>query len=333
MTFRKRLFQLFIILNVVIALLMSYSFFSYLKSQSEQVSVSPMRNTGEKFTFKFHLENNTTKNQKCIFIPANFTIYDFDKSVYSKFHCVPVHILNGFSPICVHKLRDNVEQSIREIEQEQSALEDFERILRNNAEYDVINIGVHLGLYSLLAAKLRRLVFAVEPMEFNVKVFHQTVIINRIETLVTLVGGRPLSDDYKTIHMTAFNNGMASWIKYSIYSNRPRKNHVIATETAKTILMDDLLNAVPFYKAIMAINIDGNEATVIKRGQRFIDCLDIAYIFMKWTNMMLNDQKFIIDFFSYRNYVAHASTSDFRELPIDSFYKWPPNIVWKKDKK
>lgn len=331
MPFRKRLFQLFIILNIVIAVLISYPFYSYLKSQFEQVSVSPIRNTGEKFTFKFHLENNTTQNLKCTFIPANFTVYDFDKSVYSKFHCMPVNILNGFSPVCIHKLSDNVEQSIREIEQEQSALEDFERILRNNAEYDVIDIGIHLGLYSLLAAKLRRLVFAVEPMKFNVKVFHQTVIINRIETLVTLVGGRPLSDDYKTIHMTAFNNGIASWIKYSVHRYKPRKNNVIATETAETILMDDLLNAVPFYKAIMVINIDGNEATVIKRGQRFIDCLDIAYIFMKWANLLINDKKFIVDFFSYRNYVAHASTSDFRELSLVSFYKWPPNIVWKKD--
>ena len=334
MYLRKRFIQSLLI--CILFLVLSYSYSRYTIEDDEPIQDFDelIRISKEKSKSDVRFENEIERKEFCKYRSANFAIYDFDQSLYPYIHCIPMHTFNGIVPICVQEhFNKHIIQHIKMSRNKASVLEDFEQVLVNNPGYDVIDIGAKIGMYSLLSANQKRLVLAVEPMYINAKIFHQTVILNRMETLVTLVAGRPLSDNYRRMNLLAISNDSASWIKYSTNNVKPQyHNDVVETQLSDTLMLDDLLNALTFRRAIMLLNVDGNEASVVKGGQKFFECLEIPYVFMEWSSSFMNDKLFLFDFFSRRSYTPYVYASDTEVLTLNIFDDWPLNIVWKKNR-
>ena len=61
----------------------------------------------------------------------------------------------------------------------------FQNLLFQNPELGVIDIGAHVGQYSLLAASMRRPVVAVEPYPPSLRRLHRAISINNVDKQVT----------------------------------------------------------------------------------------------------------------------------------------------------
>lgn len=63
----------------------------------------------------------------------------------------------------------------------------FVDFLKKNKDYLVIDVGSHIGLYTLTAAKLGHRVISVEPFEPNNLRLHKAASIERLQNRITLI--------------------------------------------------------------------------------------------------------------------------------------------------
>lgn len=259
-------------------------------------------------------------------------ILKYSQQIHPPVQCIPFNTVRGKIPICVHENpNEYITGIIRKTGNwEKGISQSLQNILAVNPDYAVVDIGANLGMYSLLAANLKRPALAIEAMGINIEKFHQSIVINHFEKLITLVT-RPLSDKYETIQLTAgvSNLGMSrllNWGQNMAGLDKDRYN----TESKTTVLLDDLIDLMPRKKAVVVIDVEGNEGRIIRGGQKFFDSIHISHVFMEWNLLNRLDQQYLVAFFSKRNYKPYNSPSFTSELAVSKSASWPANIYWKK---
>jgi hypothetical protein len=108
----------------------------------------------------------------------------------------------------------------------------------------------------------------------------------------------------------------------------------------QTILMDDIVPYVPFKKAIMKIDIEGQEHKAFVHCKALMDSIDFPYIFMEWQIVRsFNDTGIVEDYYLTEKLIDVLSeygytpfdTLTFRRTPKlrrENWGKWPKDIIW-----
>ena len=259
-------------------------------------------------------------------------VLNYNEQIYPPVQCVPFSTVRGKIPICVHdNPNEFITKKIRITSNwERRISQSVQNILINNPDFAIVDIGSNLGMFSLLAANLRKPSLAVEAMDINIKKFHQSIVINHFEKLITLVT-RPLSDKHETLQLTAgvLNLGMSRLLNAGQNLKRLGTKRYYA-KNKTTLMLDELIDLMPLKKAIMVIDVEGNEGKVIRGGQKFFDAIFISHIFMEWNLLKKNDRTFLVDFLSKRGYKPYSSASFTSELIPSQNGAWPPNVFWEK---
>ncbi len=139
----------------------------------------------------------------------------------------------------------------------------YDRFYKMREDDVVIDIGAHVGVFSLKAAKRARTVVAIEPHPFNYRLLLRNIASNRLRNIIPM--NLALSD----------YNGIAK-----LYIRNDSGNHTIKKEIVlsphryvevevKTLdrLMDELkLSRVSFIK----IDAEGAELDILKGGKRLL---------------------------------------------------------------
>jgi len=108
-----------------------------------------------------------------------------------------------------------------------------------------------------------------------------------------------------------------------------------------TIVLDDLVDVIPFSQAVLKIDIQGSEHVAFQCAKRLFDSVHFTHIFMEWEIMR--------DFFVHSNHTSHdkllveqmiSFLLDFQFVPYKLVFdgaepldpkrwgSWPINIVW-----
>lgn len=243
-------------------------------------------------------------------------------------HCVPYSTMRGKIPICIHENRETITNAILKTgvwEKEHG--DSIQRILYENPDYGLIDIGTNLGMFSLLAANLKRPVLAVEALDINIDKLHQSVVINRFEEYITLVT-KPLSDKHETVKfiVSRVNLGMTMLIQ----KQAPKMRGVLHYENKTALTLDDLIILMPRKKAVMVMDVEGNEGKVLRGGFGFFDAINITHVLMEWIHLPLKEREYVLDFFAKRGYVPYNSPKFKTELDTSKFNRWGYNVFWKK---
>ncbi|RNA25838.1 hypothetical protein BpHYR1_020932 [Brachionus plicatilis] len=155
------------------------------------------------------------------------------KEKYDSFNCVNLLEIYISPILCIHnKEIDITSQKIsRDGIKEKNIIEFFLDHLLLNTESLFIDIGSHVGLYSMFAAKLGRDVVAVEAFSENIFRFHKAANLNNVIEKITLL-----------------NNAISD------------------KKGLTTIILDDLIDVLPkqpngkgYKKAVLKIDIEGYE--------------------------------------------------------------------------
>ena len=120
----------------------------------------------------------------------------------------------------------------------------FQKALRNYPNADVIDLGAHIGFHTLLAAKLRHRVLAVEPVSSSLRRIHHAALLSGVRKNITL------------FHNAIYNSRTYAWLRQP-HGNIGGTSIVIADsyatnerEAVRTILTDDLF---PFIQQRIAL--------------------------------------------------------------------------------
>lgn len=213
----------------------------------------------------------------------------------------------------------------------------------DNPETLIIDIGAHVGQYTLFAAKLGRKVLTIEPFYPNILRIHKAISIEKAQNKITLIQNAISNkrNELKKLYKNQRNVG-----GQSLYPNKDDTFIKDAKDEylVETILLDDIIDHIPFrnverkekfQKAIIKIDIEGFEPFAFEHAQKLFTILDIEIVFMEWMNLPLLTKEYnriesMIKFFTSRNYRPFD-----KSLLLDLHNwnnSWPGDITWKKVK-
>ena len=250
--------------------------------------------------------------------------------------------------ICLHPLNDIAASAAirRQDAPENYNIEAIVSELSSDALMGFIDIGANIGYYSLKIAKMGYRVIAVEPIAENFHRFHNSIKLNSLGDRITLVTNplsnvrqdvllkfKPSNPADSRVHLQqAFINGVT----------KCKNPCPMNTATARAVLLDDLLDVIPFQRAVMKIDVQSHEHRVLQKAELFLATIDVTLIVCEWILIKQfygqhNEEESIVEemlrllkSFHYRPY-GNASYES--ELDMTKWNKWPYDVFWKKIKR
>ena len=203
--------------------------------------------------------------------------------------------------------------------------------LNDDPELAFIDIGANIGQFALVAASLRRKVIAVEALKRHVLMIGRAVVMNRYQNRVNIVHDA-LSDTYRNVTLATFSGNLGRTQVRDLKFNAT----VPASDQVPTILMDDLVNLVDFRRAIMKIDIEGQEVPALSHSLQLFAKVDIPLIIMEWwgayrfykTGEQRTIVMLLISFFKTNGYGVYNRNLEM--LNISRSHTWPNEIIWKR---
>ena len=193
-----------------------------------------------------------------------------------------------------------------------------------------IDIGSNVGQFSLVAAAMGRKVLAVEALGVHARMLARASIMNSYQNQIKIVHNA-LSNSYRTVSLVTHpgNMGMTR-----IKTNQGN-DFIAAAEGVPTILADDLASVAHFERAIMKIDIEGQEVPALSHCSQLFDQVDIPFIFMEWwggsehlytsaEDVAMVQQLFA--FFNTRGYKVYNTGK--KPLSLDQWNTWPFEVLW-----
>ena len=261
-------------------------------------------------------------------------VINYDRLPPDDFPCVKLKVDN--TPyICVYNQTEDDQFVSHSIITRGTWEEDFVNMsvamLKADPELAFIDIGSNIGQFSLVAASMGRKVVAVDELKRHTLMLGRAVVMNDYQHLVRIVHNA-LSHTYRNIYLVAFqgNPGMTR-MKTAKYASMP------VAEEVPTILMDDLVNVVDFRRAIMKIDIEGQEVAALLHSVQLFNKVDIPVIIMEWwggsENLYQTGQeramvRILITFLKTQGYKLYGRK--LRTLDMNKWRQWPMEIIWKK---
>ncbi|XP_067677727.1 uncharacterized protein [Haliotis asinina] len=266
--------------------------------------------------------------------PHSLDKYNLDKRYGWDYRCVFLRVPMKQQPmICINdpELDKPVSSSLAETGlYEGKMLGFFLEILYSDITLQAVDLGANLGLYSIAAAAIARPVLAVEPNPHNVHPFHKSVKMNRFQKYVTLVTNC-LSDRYKLVQLIYNKMGNLGDTKTVEVTESMLNNDIVSVEdVVRTVQMDDLIQAMTFKRAVVKVDIQGDEVRMFRGAQRFFKAVHVRYVLMHWYYM--DDPKgydYIYRFLKDRNYLPNYSPHG-RVISEEAMKEDQSIVVWIK---
>ena len=211
----------------------------------------------------------------------------------------------------------------------------LESELKKDPELGFIDIGSNVGQFSVVAAAMGRKVLSVEALQAHVRMLARAAVRNGFQDRMKIVHNAA-SDSYRTVSLVTppGNMGMTR-----IKTNQGQ-GYVAVAEGVPTILLDDLASVVHFRRAIMKLDIEGEEVPALSHSSKLFDAVDIPLVFMEWWGgekpyelyrspeqvAMVNT---VLEFLTARGYRVYDTAK--RPSSLDQWKKWPFEVLWIKD--
>lgn len=184
--------------------------------------------------------------------------------------------------ICVYNAEDDTPVSAELISTgnwQPSVTKLFQRAMRNYPSCDVIDLGAHIGFYTLLAAKTNHRVLAVEPVLSSLRRIHHAALLSGLRRNITL------------FHHAIYNDRTEAWLRQpmgniggsTIVINDSEETE--GAESVKTVLLNDLFPYIQRRIVIIKIDIGGFECRAISSATQLFSGAHMPYIFMAWKTM------------------------------------------------
>ncbi|KAK6167556.1 hypothetical protein SNE40_021555 [Patella caerulea] len=200
--------------------------------------------------------------------------------------------------------------------------------MAEDKDLNLLDIGSHIGQFSLMAARMGRMAIAVDPLLENVLRLCNSIELNNYKSLVK-VFYVALSDSRKKVSFVR-NTGNIGGTR--IKSVNKTTGTSFNPNIIDTVFLDDILPFIPFNRAFIKMDVEAHENNVLKGSNNLFATLDIPFVLMEWMQHINNPTSAneIINFMNLRNYKAYLVNTTNKLLEFKDYKKWPVNVLWKK---
>ena len=267
-------------------------------------------------------------------------IYNASRPYTAEFECVPTKTKPS-TTVCLYSEFEDIyiSHDLKYTGQwEPHVLKDFQQILNRNPELGVIDLGANIGYYTMLAAKMGHRVVALEPYFPSIYRLHRALQMENLSEKVTVVHNAVADKRVMgTIRRSGDNQGdtRVDMQYHDCVGFCPPPVH--------TILLDDLLEVIPFNYTILKVDIQGYECQAFSHSEKLFNSLDIPYILMEWGLMgehyqsdnhtsaeKYRIQELIKAMFD-QNYRPYSHSAEgYEPLNPHKWHEWPFDIIWQQ---
>ncbi|XP_071096826.1 uncharacterized protein [Haliotis cracherodii] len=244
---------------------------------------------------------------------------------------------SGDSPIFLHDIKDDIwisgyiaKTGLWEPQNLNVILEQ----LRLDSKMGFIDLGSHVGAFSLSVAKAGRQVVSVDPLPSNIRNLCQSVEYGQLSAQITLLFNA-LSNTRQgvTFSFTPGNiaateirkSGNSEDMSVSGFCRRPLISH--------SVTLDDILPFVKFDKAFMKIDVESMEFEVISGGRKLFNQIDVRGILMEWEHTKDSPKApKLINLLQGMGYRAFSPFDQGHQLLVNDYKNWTYDVIWLKHK-
>lgn len=218
---------------------------------------------------------------------------------------------------------DGLKLSIRGFHDEEEAM-----MVKNNIKRDeiVVDLGAHIGYYTLMMAKLvgqNGKVFAFEPEPRNLKLLYKNIEVNSYRNIEVV----PKAVSDINGECTLFV-GQESFGANKIF--KPKKTDTQEFEEIKTrtIRLDDYFEGLGFLKKISFIKMDieGSEVRALQGMKNILESNENLKIFTEINRDALEDNNSnfrnmleLLGKYNFKFYISNKKKSEWRKIEIHNF--------------
>lgn len=218
---------------------------------------------------------------------------------------------------------DGLRLSIRGTHNEEEAM-----MVRNNIKKDeiVVDLGAHIGYYTLMMAKLvgqNGKVFAFEPEPRNLELLHKNIEVNSYKNIEVIPKAVSDIDGVCTLFV-----GQESFGANKIFKPKKTDTQKFDEIKTKTIRLDDYFKEIGFLKKISFIKMDieGSEVRALQGMKNILELNENLKIFTEINRDALEDNNSnfknmleLLNEYDFKFYVPDKKESEWEKVEIDSF--------------
>jgi len=139
----------------------------------------------------------------------------------------------------------------------------YDRFYRMQSDDIVVDIGAHVGLFTLKVAKSVKLVLAVEPHPFNYRLLTMNIALSKLENVIPV---KLALSSYSGKAKLYLRSTATHTLKDQIFGLESGETLEVWVETLDRLIDELRLNKVTFVK----IDVEGAELDVLKGSQRVL---------------------------------------------------------------
>lgn len=245
--------------------------------------------------------------------------------------CIPLQTLTSVVKLCTHPLSEDYGISsslLQRASWEFTVARDVQVALLKEPTAGLIDIGAGVGVFSILAASLKRPVVAVEPYMPHIRLLQQSIAVNHLQGYIGLICNA-VSDIHETLEAEPVPGHLTQviWNYVPDESTQYRGENIV-----ETITLDDLMEVINLTSAVLKLDVPKYDNKILGAASRLFGRINITYVFMHWSGRPQLDLQGIADFFVKRNYRALERLNG-KELNVTTLYHSDiANVVWEKTK-
>ncbi|OWF40118.1 hypothetical protein KP79_PYT05916 [Mizuhopecten yessoensis] len=188
-----------------------------------------------------------------------------------------------------------------------------------------IDIGAHLGVFSIPAAFTGTHVIAIDCVKESLKRLCASVKRNKLLDRVTLIHNAVWRDNrYATLKVSPKNAG---GVKVETV-HEVRKPRGKTREMVPTITLDNLLEMFNFSNVVIKMSVEGDELTILQGAKRFFSIVRVDYLIIEFTNhrrkLSALQMRSLLHSYGMEPMVSDAM------LKEKTYVRWPSTVVWRR---
>ncbi|XP_052271530.1 uncharacterized protein LOC127872239 [Dreissena polymorpha] len=194
--------------------------------------------------------------------------------------CVLLKTHHGNAPICIHDLADDEIISGRLAKDgvwEGNYLYIIGSILSREPNIEVLDLGCNIGVYTIISAKLKHRVVALDPNKINIRLLNKSLNLGGLSRYVTLLWNA-ISDVRENVTLYDIIGNIGG----SFVETADKNATVDDDHKSFAITLDDLIGYFVGKPVFVKMDIETYELRALKGGSQFFKEIDVRYVLMEW---------------------------------------------------
>ncbi len=324
--------MLFLLTGAMLAFIVDHSFFymSYNKQHNIRVDTVAGR-TSESTSSKQDVETGKAK------------VYRFNGRDLVRLHefctwtlhvdCVMLNTHPGRTPIHIHDTTVDkwVSGNIKKTGSwEPKNVQLILHQLDLDPDLGFMDLGAHVGAFSLSVAKSGRKVVSVDPLVENVQRLCKSNQKGGFTEQMTVIFS-PLSDEHTVVNFKRLPTNLGGTVVVTPNETKVETDPCEENENSHTVTLDDLVPLLPFKKTVIKMDVEQYEYRVLKGGAQFFKEIYVSSILMEWKKIKVAPKRDdLIKLLLQYQFTPYEPIINGRKLNLTAPLQWPYDVMWKR---